>query len=484
MIRLLCLIPFLTVGLVVAQDTKKDGPPAPPKPQGQPQVIRLAVPAPKPAGRALEWSLTVDPLDQQPGNAAPLWLRAGGSARAVRYGWTNQEFAWGSGGVGGTALMDLPRADVRALLKKYDAALRIAELASLRARCDWEYPPLTIQNIPDIPHDDIQAAREVVRLLSLRCRVELSDRNFDTAIKDLRVGLALGKHLCDSEYLIQDLVGIAITAIMFSRVEEWMEVPGSPNLYWPLTELPRPLVDVRKTIRSELNTIYRSFPSLRELKAKKLSAEEAQALVERFFQQFQKMVGNDVPGWQTKLGTAALAMKYYPTAKKELIARGRTEKEVDAMPTVQVVALFYLEEYDRVRDEIVKLLQLPLHQSYPEFEKIDKVEVPKARANGNFPLAQLMPSLTKTLAAQSRTERNIAGYRAAEALRMHIGLTGKVPAKWADITAVPLPTDPFTGKGFDAWYSVKDGKAVLDVPPPPGMPAILGKRYEFIIKES
>ena len=69
-----------------------------------------------------------------------------------------------------------------------------------------------------------------------------------------------------------------------------------------------------------------------------------------------------------------------------------------------------------------------------------------------------------------------------EAKQEIIGKHGRVPATLGEVTEVPLPTDPFTGKGLDAWYSVKNDKAVLDVPPTPGMPARLGKRYEFPIQ--
>jgi hypothetical protein len=44
---------------------------------------------------------------------------------------------------------------------------------------------------------------------------------------------------------------------------------------------------------------------------------------------------------------------------------------------------------------------------------------------------------------------------------------------------VPLPIDPLTGKGFDAFYKVVDGKAVLEMPAMPGMGATTGRRYEI-----
>ncbi len=91
------------------------------------------------------------------------------------------------------------------------------------------------------------------------------------------------------------------------------------------------------------------------------------------------------------------------------------------------------------------------------------------------------PALLKTRWASVRLERQLAGLRGAEALRLYTAAhKGKVPAKWSDITEAPLPIDPVTGKGFDEFYQVKDGRAVLEVPAPPGQPVVVGRRYELV----
>jgi tetratricopeptide (TPR) repeat protein len=429
-----------------------------------------------------------DELDQTAGNAAPMWIRSGMSARGVRHKWTPAEDKWlgHNESEGGTALKNLPRKDVKQLLDKYDQALRLAEKASLRKRCDWEHPPLTVQTINDIPFEDIQLLRELIRVVSLRCRLELAEGRYEDAMKSLRVGVTMARQVGDSEFMIQDLVAVALGSIMIGRVEEWMQIPGSPNLYWALSELPRPLVEVRRSIKSELNTIYRSFPEIRELKSKKLSNDEARALVEKLLVTFYRSHGEAAPDWKVKVGITALTLKYYPVAKKALIACGRSEKEVESLPSIQAVALYCLEEYDRKRDEIGKLLALPLWQGYPEMEKLAHLERGKKPDEGNVPvglLQLLVPALVKVFHAQVRTERYIDSLRAAEALRLYIAKHGKAPARWSDITEVPLPIDPYTGKGFDAWYSVKGGKAILDVPPLPGQTARLGRRFEFDLQK-
>jgi hypothetical protein len=456
---------------------------APPQaPDEQPQLIRPAKQAAKAPGRVLEWSLLVDPLDQANLNAAPMWIRAGMAAQGARWKWTDRHNTWDGPYEGGTALKDLPLKELKELLDKHDAALRNARRAALCSRCDWEYPPITVQTLGDVPLSDVQMLRHLIRLISLHCRMQLAQDRFEDARKDLQVGLALARHTGGSQTLIQDLVAIALAQIMLGRVEEWIQRPGSPNLYWALTELPRPFVDVRGSMRHELGTIYRSFPMLRELKEKKLSADEARALVEKFFVAFARLSGEDAPDWKLKLGIAAMAMKLYPEAKKGLVAAGRTEKEVEALPVPQAVALYHLEEYDRTRDELIKCVALPSWQGYAELEKADRAERARTKVTGNVIIGTLLPATLKVYHAQLRLDRNLAGLRAAEAIRLHMAKHGSAPQKLSEIKVVPLPIDPFTGKGFDDWYSVKGDKAVLDVPPAPSQSIRTGKRYEFPVR--
>ena len=69
------------------------------------------------------------------------------------------------------------------------------------------------------------------------------------------------------------------------------------------------------------------------------------------------------------------------------------------------------------------------------------------------------PALHKVHEAHSRTTRQIAQLRAVEAVRMHVASTGQIPKSLADVTIVPVPDDPTTGKPFA--YEVKDGTFTL-----------------------
>jgi hypothetical protein len=178
---------------------------------------------------------------------------------------------------------------------------------------------------------------------------------------------------------------------------------------------------------------------------------------------------------------AALVLKLYPDAKRHLLARGRTREQVEAIPTVQAVVLYLLDQYDHDRDEILKWFTVPTWQGRPGLDRVDKrLKAERERGEGNLFIQFLAPTVLKVHEAGARIDRYLAGLRCAEAVRLYAAAhEGKLPAKLADVTEVPLPIDPETGKGFEAFYKADGDTAVLEIRPRAGQPPILGRRYEF-----
>ncbi len=262
---------------------------AAPAPPESPRVIRLAPQSTAKQVGAFRYRLLPDPRDRTPGNAAPLWRLASDAFRDAEHKMTNQEWDWV-----GTPLDKLPRKEVHDVLAHYTAALRLARQAACREHCDWELPPLTLQSIQVyLPMAHLQRCRELANLLCIQFRLQLIEGRFDEAAETLQSGFALAHHLCEGNILIEMLVGIAIDAIMFNRVEEWLQTPGSPNLYWALTALPRPLGNVRHSVEYELSSFDRSFPGLRRIRRGTLTATEADNLANEVFY-WTKEVGEKV----------------------------------------------------------------------------------------------------------------------------------------------------------------------------------------------
>jgi hypothetical protein len=252
---------------------------APAPPEG-PRLIRLASQSRAKRVQAFRYRLLPDPRDRTPGNAAPLWLLASDAFHSVKHKMTDQEWQW----AGQTPLNTLPRKEVQDFLKQYTAALRLAREAARREHCDWELPPITFQSIQVyLPLRHIQSCRELANLLSIQVRLQLVEGRFDDAAETLQTGFAMARHLGEGNTLIEILVSIAIDAIMFSHVEEWIQTPDSPNLYWALTALPPPRQNLPRCIEQEMNSLYRSFPKLRRLHRETLTQREADGLVNEIF---------------------------------------------------------------------------------------------------------------------------------------------------------------------------------------------------------
>src|SRR5262249_33680084 len=153
-------------------------------------VVKLAPQAAAPASRALRYALLPPRADLRPGNAAPLWIRAGlmtrESTRKINQEWLP------------APLKDLPQKENPAILDLNAMPLRLAEQAAHREHCDWELPPFNVENW-DFPYSEIQGCRELAQLLSVRTRLALSEGDFDRAAQSLRIGLALARHLGDSD---------------------------------------------------------------------------------------------------------------------------------------------------------------------------------------------------------------------------------------------------------------------------------------------
>ena len=88
---------------------------------------------------------------------------------------------------------------------------------------------------------DVQQMRGLARALNVRFRAEVALGRFDDAIRTAKTMFAMSRHMGEHPTLIGNLVGIAIAAIAIGPLEEMLEQPGCPNLYWALTNLPDPV---------------------------------------------------------------------------------------------------------------------------------------------------------------------------------------------------------------------------------------------------
>jgi hypothetical protein len=354
-----------------------------------------------------------------------------------------------------------------------DHSLKEIDRGARRSHAEWEMIERMREDGIWMLLPDIQSFRQYGNLLALRARFEIMDGRADKAVYTFQTGLTLGRHISEGPTLIQALVGAAITHVMLEQVEELIQSPDSPNLYWPLTQLPAPYFDLRKQYQGERLMLDSFFPELREAiageKPRVMSQGQVQAMVDRLAVKFKEaqFVSSNY-NWQARLGLAALAAQSYPKARRFLLTQGLAAKDVDAMPVIQAALLFEIHNYDRLFDDFRKWTALPYWQAGPAFAlavKQLKQEKAAGPGNGSLLATLLLPAVEKVQFATVRVDRRIAALRIIEAIRLHgAAHDGKLPAKLEDIKEVPIPIDPVTGNAFE--YTFKGNLAILYGPPP------------------
>lgn len=472
------------------------GQPAPADPEG-PQVYRIAVsPAAEPAPPLL-YRFTVPSNERRPGNSVPFYYRAlvqlgaKGPERQAKLGEAFDKYLE-------APAADLPKDEVRGLLAEYENVFREMDRAAVREETDWDWRLEELGPVEAIGFllPEIQQSRELARLLALKAKLELAEGRFSDAARTLRIGYALADAVAEPPTLINDLVGVAIAQIMNAVVRGWAGTPGSPNLYWALTSLPRPMIDLRPAMEYELSFPYRFAPWLKDAET-----DPADPAVWR--ERFARTLGDlraiepmmTIGGERgagvdplAQAGAALVAVRAYPAAKRELVGRGYDPARVEAMPVGQVLAIRQKFVDDVIAQEMLKSTFLPPAAAAGIAAKSEQLlkgqgylGPPFAETGETIPLMSLLAPATRAAGqAGWRLDTNLAALRVVEAVRMHAAATGALPKTLAEIAAVPVPENPASGEPFP--YSSDGRTAVLEAVAVPGQPR-LNWRLELTLQK-
>ena len=289
---------------------------------------------------------------------------------------------------------------------------------------------------------DVQAMRTLGRALAVRFRAEIASGRIDDAIGTAKTMFAMARHLGEHVTFIGDLVGIAIAFTAINPLDELLEQPGCPNLYWALTNLPDPFISLRTALEGERVTLWSFSNDLDSIAP--MSAEEMKKFIERLEKLFGDGFFNKFDGGvKGYLAARTKDPQKIAAARKRLVEFGAADERLGSLPPEQIILLDEEREL-RVRfDEIAKILQLPAWQFEALKEKADA-----AKPEPAILADALLPSQGPMRRALARLEQRIALLRHVEALRMYAAENnGAFPAKLSEVS-VPLPNDPITNKPF------------------------------------
>lgn len=330
---------------------------------------------------------------------------------------------------------------------------------------------------------EVQKMREHAQLLKIRMRYEFGTGDFEKAIYSARTFYGLSTSFESHPTLIGLLVGIAIQSVAFDAIEEMIQQPKCPNLYWSLTEIPSKVLDCRMSQGGERILSEAMFKPFLEAKG---------PMPEEEIYRYMKMY--DVAGalGDPSNSDGAGRMKYrldapirstdknkVAAARKMLIETGMKPDRVASFSDLQAIVTADIRKYELLLDDVLINSSLPFADA---MKFADQAEIRLKNEGG--PIAKfLIPSNLRFIAALTRLQQRLAYLRTIEAIRLYAHEhDGQLPAKLADCT-VPVPVDPVTGKSFE--YSLRDGVATLHGGIPSAVPndANSNRYYEIRIKK-
>jgi hypothetical protein len=417
-------------------------------------LIRLEVspaPSPKPA---LRYRLLPELHEMNPGNPVQGYLKC--FMERQKFLFDKESFQRRE------KLLVMPLKDLPAQELRYYGgfALRQADRAARLDNPDWQILlKLKVEGVA-LLLPDIQAFRPLVRALEMRFRAEIALRRFDDAIGTAKTMFALSRHLGEHPTLIASLVGFFTVNAAIGPLEEMLEQPGCPNLYWALTNLPHPLVPLDKGMDGERVTVLAEFRDLDDRSP--MSADQLKG----FIAHCDELLGDGTPARPGEsrvhawLDARTKDESKVSAARHRLGEHGVPEERLVRFPAEQVILLDEKREYDVRFEDIMKTTTLPAWQAEALMARSRSAREPALLADS------LVEGVYDIRRKQARPEQRIALLRHVEALRLYAAEhDGALPASLSEV-AVPLPEDPFTGKPFR--YEVSGNTAHLRGSPPAG----------------
>ncbi len=447
---------------------------------------------------ALKHRLQLRSHELKPGNAATYYLRANadnglsGVWKGVRKEFGEAVDEWYRVVI---PLSELPLDKVRKAASRFNGIVSDYIVpASYRQDCDWGYnlTELRGSDVYAFPLPGAQQSRSISRMLALRTRLAIAEGRYGDAIDHIRMNYRLARNVGKSPIFVCGLIGIAAADVTNRTALDLIAAPDSPNLYWALTELPRPLVDMREAVRLEMSIGTRLFSPLIDVESTEHSPEEWARLIADELKEFESLsTGSLFKGVSLAdqdllraIAGAGLSMLVYPDAKQRLIQSGMDAEYVEKIPVGQVVLIDAAREYQRIADEAEKWLYIPYPLAKKQMRRTeDELSGKRNQLQGGLgPIIAdiLLPPTPFARRVQIRLEWKMAALRVIEALRMHAAETGKFPKSLDEIEVVPVPLNPITTKPY--LYHLDGQTAVLELPFSDGMPGV-AYRYEITLAE-
>ncbi len=368
--------------------------------------------------------------------------------------------------VGNFPLDQVANEETRQFLQRYGTTA-LDQLSEIDRLMDTTYD-LQLENrslteMFDLLLPEVQESRQLARLLQVRIRVAIAEKRWDDAVDDLRVGFRLAEIVGDSApLLINKLTGFAIAGMMLGVVEEAIQQPECPNLYWALAAIPSQRVfDLSDALEFEIGNIARILRVQNLNRPGSFSTEMARDQLVSVVQQIIKYAGSmggnrgSDRGDDNDDAIARLLAGMYIVAMAEpsgelLIESKDWSAHAADLSAAQVVLLATQLRLLRTRDDWTKWNLLPTDLNINTEEKFNlKHQDLRAADVVTVLTGLLMPALNTARTASRRGIQQQHLWMTLEALRMHAAQSGELPISLDTLQPVPALPDAIAQKPFD-----------------------------------
>jgi hypothetical protein len=298
---------------------------------------------------------------------------------------------------------------------------------------------------------DVSSVRTLSYTVDVRFRAQVAARHFDDAIASAKTMFAMSRHFGAYPCFVADMMGVRVLTMGVQALEEMVQQRGCPNLYWALSSLPSPMIDIEPGLRGE-QQIYSSVPFTSLGSDEPMSGNELQKAIDRLDESAQFFTAVDdgkkwiKGGARRSLESKIADAQNVAAAKQRLIDTGYEAKKLSAFVPLQVIlADEYLALKQWQQDEI-KVMLLPYWQAEPLL-LAQRKNVLQDGDRGSS-LRPFFSPVAGGMTSVAELEQRIAMLRCVEALRIYAAEHGdRLPKRLDDLT-VPVPLDPVSGNAL------------------------------------
>lgn len=356
-------------------------------------------------------------------------------------------------------------AEVKEYLSTYQIAL--GELDRAIPLMGVDYPlateDMSIAQWVSLTLEDVQIAREMARLVSLKAKVAAAEGRWDDFTHEVMTLYRLADLVGgSSDLLVTKLISFAILGIADQQVREASSQDGAPNFYWALASVPEALFDVRAALENESLLIRRVLPFDVQLPETPIGRVRATTLWQQIVDELGgtlKIVSpaqiSDPASIDLLNGVGVLVL----TEPSRRYLRENTDwgDRVAELSSIEAVLRATVHQLDDQTGEYLKWALLPNSIRERYLDRSEKFldeqgsSPEKMLSPVSILTGLLLPAVKAANIASLRTRRTHFETATLQAIRDHVARTNELPETLAQMDLPPWP-DPTLSDGDSPGY--------------------------------